>query len=584
MKTLETKNAIEVSDGMLIEWDVSISMRDGLALKADIFRPTTPGRYPVLMTYGPYGKGLAFQDGYKTCWDRMAEDHPDVVKGSSNKYQNWEVVDPEKWVPHDYVCIRVDSRGAGMSPGYMQLWSPQEAIDFYDCIEWAGVQEWSNGKVGLNGISYYAMNQWQVASLQPPHLAAICPWEGASDMYRDMSHHGGILSDFINNWYDMQVTTVQHGLGQRGPKSRVTGKPVCGEIELSDAELLKNRENFAGAALKHAMDDSYWRARMPDWSKVTVPILSAANWGGQGLHPRGNFEGFSRAASNQKWLEVHGIEHWTHFYTDYGRELQLKFFDYFLHGKKNGWNRQPKVLLNIRHPGEKFVKRSEDQWPLKKTRWTRFYLQTDAATLSPKPPLRSGKISYKGFSEGVTFMLPPQPNDLEITGPSAVKLFLSSSTVDADIFAVLRVFTPDMKEVVFQGALDPHTPVGQGWLRASHRKLDAKLSKPHRPYHTHDEKQPLTPHASVEMDIEIIPTCIVVPAGYRLALTLRGKDYVYPGPAGVLSNMKYPMTGCGPFTHTDTKDRPARIFDGVNTLHINPKKPSYILLPVIPQS
>ena len=584
MKTLETKNAIEVSDGMLIEWDVSISMRDGLALKADIFRPTTPGRYPVLMTYGPYGKGLAFQDGYKTCWDRMAEDHPDVVKGSSNKYQNWEVVDPEKWVPHDYVCIRVDSRGAGMSPGYMQLWSPQEAIDFYDCIEWAGVQEWSNGKVGLNGISYYAMNQWQVASLQPPHLAAICPWEGAADMYRDLSHHGGILCDFIKNWYDMQVRTVQYGLGKRGPKSRVTGKPVCGDIELNDAELLENRENFAQSALKHTMDDPYWRACMPDWSKVTVPIFSSANWGGQGLHPRGNFEGFTRAASKDKWLEVHGIEHWTHFYTDYGRELQLKFFDYFLHGKKNGWNRQPKVLLNIRHPGEKFVKRSENQWPLKKTRWTRFYLQTDAATLSPKPPLRSGKISYKGFSEGVTFMLPPQPNDLEITGPSAVKLFLSSSTVDADIFAVLRVFTPDMKEVVFQGALDPHTPVGQGWLRASHRKLDAKLSKPHRPYHTHDEKQPLTPHASVEMDIEIIPTCIVVPAGYRLALTLRGKDYVYPGPAGVLSNMKYPMTGCGPFTHTDTKDRPARIFDGVNTLHINPKKPSYILLPVIPQS
>jgi len=145
MGTLEIKNATEVSDGMLIEWDASIPTRDGLALKADIFRPTTPGRYPVLMTYGPYGKGLAFQDGYKTCWDRMAEDHPDVVEGSSNKFQNWEVVDPEKWVPHDYVCIRVDSRGAGMSPGYMQLWSPQEAIDFYDCIEWAGVQDWSNG-------------------------------------------------------------------------------------------------------------------------------------------------------------------------------------------------------------------------------------------------------------------------------------------------------------------------------------------------------------------------------------------------------------------------------------------------------
>jgi predicted acyl esterase len=573
-----------VKDGMKIEFDVSIPARDGLLLKADIFRPNKPGRYPVIMTYGPYGKGLAFQDGYKTCWDMMSTDHPDVTKGSTNKYQNWEVVDPEKWVPHDYVCIRVDSRGAGMSPGFMQLWSPQEAVDFYDCIEWAGVQDWSNGKVGLNGISYYAMNQWQTAALQPPHLAAICTWEGAADMYRDLSHHGGILCDFIKNWYDMQVRTVQHGLGKRGPLSRVTGRPVCGDTELSDEELLRNREDFAASALKHTMDDKYWRARMPDWSKVTVPVFSAANWGGQGLHPRGNFEGFTRAASKNKWLEVHGIEHWTHFYTDYGRKLQLKFFDHFLHGKKNGWDRQPKVQLNVRHPGEKFELRQEQEWPLKRTRWTKLYLQPDAATLSTQPPARAGKVSYKGFSEGVTFMLPPQPQPMEITGPSAIKLFLSSSTTDADVFAVLRVFSPDMKEVVFHGALDPHTPIGQGWLRASHRKLDPALTKPYRPYHTHDEKQALKPDQVVELDVEIIPTSIVVPAGYRLALTLRGKDYEYPGPAGVLSNMKYPMTGCGPFTHTDKKDRPARIFDGVNTLHISAKKAPYILLPVIPAS
>jgi putative CocE/NonD family hydrolase len=269
-----------------------------------------------------------------------------------------------------------------MSPGFMQLWSPQEAVDFYDCIEWAGVQDWSNGKVGLNGISYYAMNQWQTAALQPPHLAAICTWEGAADMYRDLSHHGGILCDFIKNWYDMQVRTVQHGLGKRGPISRVTGRPVCGDTELSDEELLRNREDFAASALKHTMDDKYGRARMPDWSKVTVPVFSAANWGGQGLHPRGNFEGFTRAASKNKWLEVHGIEHWTHFYTDYGRKLQLKFFDHFLHGKKNGWDRQPKVQLNVRHPGEKFELRQEQEWPLKRTRWTKLYLQPDAATLS----------------------------------------------------------------------------------------------------------------------------------------------------------------------------------------------------------
>jgi len=578
-----TKMLSEVKDGMRIDWDVGIELRDGITVRADIFRPKKPGRYPVIMTYGPYGKGLSFQDGYKTCWDLMSEKHPDVTANSSNKYQNWEVVDPEKWVNQDYICIRVDSRGAGMSPGYMQLWSPQEAIDFYDCIEWAGVQSWSNGKVGLNGISYYAMNQWQVASLQPPHLAAICTWEGAADMYRDLSHHGGILSDFIKNWYDMQVKTVQHGLGKRGPKSSVTGRRVCGATELTDEVLTKNREDFGASALRHEMDDDYWKSRMPDWEKVNVPILSAANWGGQGLHPRGNFEGFMRAASKEKWLEAHGIEHWTHFYTDYGRNLQLRFFDYFLHGKKNGWNRQPKVQLQVRHV-DKFVPRMENEWPLKRTKWTKFYLDTKNLCLAKKAPSSSGKISYEGFSDGLTFMLPAQPEQLEITGPSALKLFLSSSTQDADVFAVLRVFSPDMTEVVFQGALDPHTPVGQGWLRASHRKLDAKLSRPYRPYHTHDQKQLLKPNAVVELDVELIPTSIVVPAGYRVAITIRGKDYVYPGPAHVLSNMKHPMTGCGPFTHTDPKDRPARIFNGLNTIHTSPSKSSYLLLPIIPKS
>jgi len=147
---------------------------------------------------------------------------------------------------------------------------------------------------------------------------------------------------------------------------------------------------------------------------------------------------------------------------------------------------------------------------------------------------------------------------------------------------VLRIFSPDMKEVVFQGALDPHTPVGQGWLRASHRKLDPELSKPWRPYHPHEVKEPLVPGKVVELDIEILPTSIVVPAGHRVALTIRGKDYVYPGPAGVLSNMKYPMTGCGPFTHTDSTDRPAKVFDGVNTLHVSARNAPYVLLPIIP--
>src|SRR5271163_4040039 len=583
----------ETRDGMRIDWDVPITMDDGLTLRADVFRPIAEGHYPVILSYGPYAKGLAFQDGYPSAWQRMAEKHPDVTAGSSNLYQSWEVVDPEKWVPHHYACVRVDSRGAGCSPGVIDHFSPRETKDFYDCIEWAGVQPWSNGQVGLNGISYYGINQWHVASLEPPHLAAMCIWEGAADWYRDMTHHGGILCTFWDNWYDMQVKTVQYGAGERGKRSRVHGELVCGPEILSDAELAKNRVNFGADILAHPLDDDYHRARSPVWPKLKVPFLTAANWGGQPLHPRGNFEGFVRAASKQKWLEVHGIEHWTHFYTDYGRKLQLRFFDYFLHGKKNGWDKQPPVQLQVRHV-DRFVERAEKEWPLKRTKWTKLYLDPVGGALSPTPPSRAsgrgkggGKtksvLRFEAMGEGVTFVTPPLAHETEVTGPSALKLFVSSSTGDADIFAVLRIFSPDLKEVVFQGAIDPHAPIGQGWLRASHRQLDKNLSKPYRPYHTHAQKQPLKPGEVAELDVEIWPTSIVVPAGHRIALTIRGKDYVYPGPSGGrLSNFKNELTGCGPFLHDDARDRPPQIFGGVTGLHFGGSAQPYLLLPVIP--
>ena len=109
--------------------------------------------------------------------------------------------------------------------------------------------------------------------------------------------------------------------------------------------------DYIGIDNYYPLDDRYYRDRVPDWSKVKTPFLSAANWGGQGLHPRGNFEGFVRAAADEKWLEVHGIEHWTHFYTDYGVALQKKFFGHFLKGEDTGVLREPRVKLLIRKGG-----------------------------------------------------------------------------------------------------------------------------------------------------------------------------------------------------------------------------------------
>jgi putative CocE/NonD family hydrolase len=379
---MDYREKSEIRDGMRIDWDVPITADDGLVLRADVYRPVKEGKYPVILSYGPYGKWLHFEDLYTDQWVRMVEEHPDVPGGSSNKYQNWEVVDPEKWVPDGYAVVRVDSRGAGRSPGIMDLWSLREAQDQGNCVDWAGQQPWSNGKVGLNGISYYGMNQWQTAALQPKHLAAICIWEGAADYYRDLSHHGGIYCTFPDTWFPSQVISVQYGLGTKGYRSRMNGDWVSGPETLTKEELKANRREFHLDAIGNRLaTDEYWTSRMPDWSKVKVPFLSAGNWGGQGLHPRGNFEGFVRAASEQKWLEVHGIEHWTEFYTDYGVALQKKFFGHFLKGEDTGWTKQPKVQLQVRHPGEKFVERHESEWPLKRTKWTKYYLDPQASAL-----------------------------------------------------------------------------------------------------------------------------------------------------------------------------------------------------------
>jgi len=208
----------ELRDGMRIDWDVPIVMDDGAIVRADVFRPAGEGHYPVILTYGPYGKGLSFQEGYPGQWNSMVGDHPEILECSTNKYQNWETVDPEKWVPDGYVCVRVDCRGAGRSPGYLDFFSPREMRDFYLCIEWAGTRPWSNGKVGLLGISYYAMNQWQVAALQPPVPVGRLPLGGSGRLVPGRHPSRRYRVHFLGD--------LVQGSGRKGPaRGRRAGQP-----------------------------------------------------------------------------------------------------------------------------------------------------------------------------------------------------------------------------------------------------------------------------------------------------------------------------------------------------------------------
>lgn len=571
---------------MTIDWDVPITMDDGLRLSANVYRPAAEGRYPVIMSYGPYGKDLSFQEAYAPRWRILERDYPDAVQGSSNVHQSWELLDPERWVADGYVIVRVDSRGAGRSPGVVDSWSPREARDYAACIEWAGTQEWSTGKVGLAGVSYYAMNAWQVAALNPEHLTAFCSWEGCSDLYREAAYHGGIHNDFLGGWFPRQVESVQYGTPHSAAVNPVSGLKVTGDVVLTEEELAANRVDIGESILAHPFLDDYWRERSAVLSDIRVPVLSAGNWGGHGLHLRGNIGGWAGAGSSEKWLEIHGREHWSLFYADYGQRLQRRFFDWYLKGEGDWGETQPPVLLQIRQPDDTFVERAEQEWPLARTAWTRMALDAGQGVLGALAPAPASAHYVPGKS-GVTFLGEPFADDAEITGPLSARLWISSETTDADLFLVLHAYDPEGRELLFRGAGDPYSPAAQGWLRASHRALDSR-STPEQPWHPHDRAEPLVPGEPTAVDVEIWPTSLALPAGTRIGLSVQGADYDHGLPAEVLASGERlgwsakTTRGSGPYVHNDERARPRDIYGGSVTIHTGPHHESWLLVPFIP--
>lgn len=561
---------------MKVEKNVPIRMRDGAILYANVFRPETSEPVPVLMTHGPYGKDAHFADAFTAQWNELKQIYPGIdAEGSTGKYLRWEVADPERWVPWGYALVVVDSRGSGVSPGYLQAWSPQEAQDYYDCIEWAGTQPWCTSKVGLLGISYYGINQWQVAALRPPHLSAICPWEGSSDIYREFAYHGGILSNFFAEfWWNKQIVSIQHGNAATTYRDRETGERSNGPA-LDAATLRQNRAELPEDIAEHPFFDEWFQARVPDLGSIEVPVLSSGNWGGMGLHLRGNVEGFMRVGSRKKWLQMHGGSHFDSFYLPEYVQMQKRFFDHFLRGIDNGWDTLAPVQLEARHP-DHFESREEQEWPLARTQWTRLWVNLDDSSLQHDSPTNEQSASYMGLGPGIELSTAALTEQTEFTGPMVAVLWVASSTEDMDIFATLRAFGPDGKEVLFRGATDPAVPIAQGWLRVSHRATDPDRSIPGRPWRLHQRREPMEPGTPYRVEVEIWPTSIVLPPGYRLALRIDARDFERENEPG-------PRKGSGPFLHTNPADRDPAIFGGRNTILAGGKYDAHLLLPLIPE-
>ena len=488
----------------------------------------------------------------------------------------FETPDPEMWVPEGYVVVKVDSRGSGKSPGRLDVNSPAEFRDFHDAIEWAAVQPWSSGKVGLLGISYYAAGQWMIAAERPPQLAAILPWQGTYDFYRDRCRQGGILgSGFLNRWWNRSVLRNQYGNPDTPLVDIDTGERNTGPA-LSPETLAANREDYIANLLARPLNGPWYEERSARLERIQIPALVVANWGGLGLHLRGTILGYLGIASREKWLKVQSGSYFLTFLLPQSVALQRKFFDRYLKGINNGWEREPKVGVAVR-AADDTVKRvvSDTQWPLTGTKWTRFYLDASNLSLDATAPGKTASTSYAATGEGVTFSTAPLDRPIEFAGPIKAKLWVSSSTDDMDLFATLRAFDPGGKEVTFFSAVEPKAPVSQGWLRVSQRKLDAKRSTEFQPWHSHDEAQKLEPGEIVEVDLEIWPASLALPAGYRLALTLQGKDFERAGETAV-------QKGSGWFLHDDPRDRPPSSFAGTHTVHSGGGRAAYLLVPLIP--
>jgi predicted acyl esterase len=529
-----------MSRELIFERDVMIATRAGQALSANVYRPVVEGTFPVIMTVGPYGKDRH--------WADRNQQHARDLGGGP--FVNWETPDPETWVAKGYVVVRVDNRGTGSSPGFLNPFSRTSAEDYYDAIEWAAEQPWSTGKVGLLGISFYAMNQWTVAALKPPHLTAMIPWEAAADLYRDFTRAGGILnSSFLSWWWPNTVLNVQHGWdGSVSPEERAANR-----IESLNDEVLER-----------PLDGSFYHDWLSDLANIEVPFLSVGNWGNIGLHLRGNIEAFVNASSEAKWLRIVVGDHIHPFYQPENIALEERFLAHYLKGEDNGWADEPRVMLAIRD-GSKTTWRAEPEWPIDRTEWVRMHLDAGELELREGTPTSDAKVSYEAMGDSVTFSSAPFEKETEVTGPVALRLWLASSTADADVFVRLGRIDPNGTDVMGFGPEENQVALTQGWLRASHRKLDDERSLPYRPYHTHDELQPLVPDQPVALDVEIWPTSIVFPVGTRLILEIAGKE---------LSSSH--------FFHQDERDRPAEVFAGENTVHTGPDHDSYLFLPVIP--
>ena len=486
--------------GIEVDWDVPVVVRDGTTLRVNVFRPADGSPAPAIMSAHPYGKDkipARSRSGHGTSFQYRIFPQPRPVRIS--EWTSWEAPDPAFWVPRGYVVVNADLRGGGRSEGEASLLSDQEALDYHDLVEWVGTKPWCTGKVGLDGVSYLAISQYKVAALRPPHLAAICPWEGFSDLYRDFARPGGVREDgFSVIW------------------SAMTRKAARVQGNLRD-ELVRRTER-----------DGRYAALTPHLEDIEVPMLVCGSFSDHSLHTRGSFEAFRRAGSSSKWLYTHRDGKWCHYYSDEASATRARFFDHVLKGDDNGWGSEPAVRLAIHEAGaDPVVVTHESSWPPDDLTWSRLHLDAATRTMALDAPQHATAATFATRGDSVSFTW-TVPEDTDVIGHMSARLSIElRGCDDVHLFVGVRKLH-DQEEVVFEGSFGfSYDMVTKGWQRAAHRELDDGLSTPWQPVHTHLRAEPLLPGEVVPVDIGLRPHATRFRAGDVLRVDVRG-DWFFP--------------------------------------------------------
>lgn len=505
---------------IIYEKDVAVTMRDGVTIYADVFRPVGNEKVPVIIAWSPYGKNGGTAPRTTGLFNMLGMDNSQL-----SGLAKFEGPDPAYWCAQGYAICNPDARGVAHSEGDIHMIGTQEGRDGHDLIEWLAVQDWCNGKVAMSGTSYLAFSQWFIAAEQPPHLVAINPNEGLSDAYRDLSVRGG-MPDL---WFTKRLQ-VNH----------VNAKQV-------------QREDVYKEALHYPLaDNPVWQDKIAAFDKITVPAYVVASYSNT-LHTQGTFRAWRRMASKDKWLRIHNSQEWPDYYDEVNTEDRHRFFDYYLKGMNNGWEQTPRVryaLLDME--GGDILNQPAGEFPPMDVRYKKYFLDGSTHTLVPVAPLQEVKAVYDAQSDpGKTSFITRFDRKTVMVGYPKAHLWVEAEdTDDMDLFVLIQkldvhgnhlqqFLVPNqgamMHDLTDNGGSVLKYKGSNGRLRVSARHLDEKLSTDTIPAHSFDRIEKLKPGEIVEIQIDLFPIGLVFYPGEQLRFIISSKNdlgAIMPGTPG----------------------------------------------------